>query len=128
MMVDSESAEWMDAPMGPSKEPVPPLEEVKDSLPAELTAQRKALEAHIQAWFLERQAANSHACDLQDELARLQTALEGAEARERLRGKALRDLLTAVEQLGVFPDGIVARDARAAIDISPDEAREWEGA
>ena len=65
--MEPEDAEWMNAPMGP-QEAVPSLEEVKDSLPAELTAQRKALEAHIQAWLLQRQEANSHACDLQEAL------------------------------------------------------------
>lgn len=80
MMLESEDREWMDAPMGPITDAVPSLEEVKDSLPAELTVQRKALEAHIQAWFLERQEANFRAIDrLRAENACLQARVKELE-------------------------------------------------
>jgi hypothetical protein len=68
------------------------------------------------------------------EVARLQTALEGAEAQARLRGKVLEDCATALHadrmHDGKWRDCLRwgCQGARAAIDITPDEAKEKQDA
>lgn len=72
--------------------------------------------------------------DLEAENARLQAQIDtatttglrvmkerdGYKALAERRGEALKNLLAAVEQLGIFPDGIVAREARAALAAAPE--------